>query len=151
MNIFLLRFASILLYTIPLKESLAFGSNFIYNSYYITHTLYFLTFPINLIEQFLRYGALGGFSSLIIFILLYAGLVRNPSLPYFLRFNACQALLLKIALIICTYVLQIFQLTQFGFVLFVLVLAIFIFSFIQCLLGSEPEIPFISKSVRMQI
>ena len=83
--------------------------------------------------------------------MLFAGLVRNPQVPYFLRYNACQALLLDIALIIISYLFQILPLIELGPIVFIFILCIFIYSITQCIYGVEPEIPFISKSVRMQI
>ena len=91
---------------------------------------------------------LGG---LLFFLILYSGVVRNPKVPYYVRYNACQALLLDIALIIMTYVLRILPLMELGSIIFVFIIAIFIYSIFQCIYGVEPEIPFISKSVRMQI
>ena len=91
------------------------------------------------------------FGGLLLFLIIFAGVVRNPNLPYFIRFNGCQALLLEIALLILSYVLRIIQFNELGLVLFISTVAIFIFSFVQCLYGIEPEIPFISKSARMQI
>ena len=91
------------------------------------------------------------FGGLLLFLIIFAGIVRNPKIPYFIRFNGCQALLLEIALIIFSYVLRIIQFNELGLFLFISTVAIFIFSFVQCLYGIEPEIPFISKSARMQI
>ena len=91
------------------------------------------------------------FGGLLLFLIIFAGVVRNPKIPYFIRFNGCQALLLEIALLIFSYVLKIIQFNEFGLFLFISTVAIFIFSFVQCLYGIEPEIPFISKSARMQI
>jgi len=91
------------------------------------------------------------FGGLLLFLIIFAGVVRNPKIPYFIRFNGCQALLLEIALIIFSYVLRIIQINELGLFLFISTVAIFIFSFVQCLYGIEPEIPFISKSARMQI
>ena len=91
------------------------------------------------------------FGGLLLFLIIFAGVVRNPKIPYFIRFNGCQALLLEIALIIFSYVLRIIQFNELGLFLFISTVAIFIFSFVQCLYGIEPEIPFISKSARMQI
>ena len=91
------------------------------------------------------------FGGLLLFLIILAGVVRNPKIPYFIRFNGCQALLLEIALIIFSYVLRIIQFNELGLFLFITTVAIFIFSFVQCLYGIEPEIPFISKSARMQI
>ena len=99
---------------------------------------------------------LGG--SFLLFLILYVGLVRNPQVPYFIRYNACQALLINISLIIISYLFQILPLDQLGSILFILgsivflfILCIFIYSITQCIYGVEPEIPFISRSVRMQI
>ena len=91
------------------------------------------------------------FGGLLLFLIIFAGVVRNPKIPYFIRFNGCQALLLEIALIIFSYLLRIIQFNELGLVLFISTVAIFIFSLVQCLYGIEPEIPFISKSARMQI
>ena len=91
------------------------------------------------------------FGGLLLFLIIFAGVVRNPKIPYFIRFNGCQALLLEIALLILSYVLRIIQFNELGLVLFISTVAIFIFSFVQCLYGIEPEIPFISQSARMQI
>ena len=112
-----------------------------------------VTYPVEIIEKSLPFG--GG---LLLFLILYAGLVRNPQVPYFIRYNACQALLINISLIIISYLFQILPLDQLGSILFILgsivflfILCIFIYSITQCIYGVEPEIPFISKSVRMQI
>ena len=91
------------------------------------------------------------FGGLLLFLIIFAGVVRNPKIPYFIRFNSCQALLLEIALLILSYVLRIIQFNELSLFLFISTVAIFIFSFVQCLYGIEPEIPFISKSARMQI
>ena len=113
--------------------------------YYWNFVLLFLTFPIAIIEKSLPFG---GF---LLFIILFAGLARNPNVPYFVRYNACQALLIDIALIIISYLLRIFPIVELGSIIFIFTLCIFIYSISQCIFGVEPEIPLISKSVRMQI
>ena len=132
------------MYTLPLKASIPFGYYLFYKFTFLKVLLY-LTFPIALIERSLPFG---GF---FLFLILFAGVVRNPNVPYFVRYNACQALLLDIALIIITLLLGIFPLAELGLIVFVFTLSIFLFSIFQCINGVEPEIPFISKSVRMQI
>ena len=107
--------------------------------------LLLLTFPIAIIEKSLPFG------SFLLFIILFAGLVRNPNVPYFVRYNACQALLIDIALIIISYLFRIFPIVELGSIIFIFTLCIFIYSISQCIYGVEPEIPLISKSVRMQI
>ena len=138
------RITSILIYTIPLKAALPFGSILFYKFAYLKIILY-VTLPIAIIENNLPFG------SLLLFIILFVGVVRNQNVPYFVRFNGCQALLLDIALILFTYLLRIFPIAELGLFLFILTLAIFIFCLIQCISGIEPEIPLISKSARMQI
>jgi len=91
------------------------------------------------------------FGGLLFFLILFLGVVRNPKVPYFVRYNACQALLLDIGLIIITYLIRILPISEVGSIVFIFTLTIFIFSIFQCIKGVEPEIPFISKSVRMQI
>jgi len=102
-------------------------------------------FPQSLIEKSLPFG------SFLLFIILFTGLARNPKVPYFIRYNACQALLIDIALIIISYLLRIFPIVELGSIIFIFTLCIFIYSISQCIFGVEPEIPLISKSVRMQI
>tara|TARA_B100000945_G_scaffold235794_1_gene191876 strand:- start:4 stop:390 length:387 start_codon:yes stop_codon:yes gene_type:complete len=127
-----------------LKASLPFGS-FLFYKFSFLKILILLAFPILFIEKSLPYG------DIMLFLILFAGLVRNPKVPSFVRYNACQALLLDIMLIIFNYALRIFPLNELNLFLFIAFISIFIFSTIQCICGIEPEIPFISKSVRMQI
>ena len=144
MNQIIQRATSVIFYTLPLKASLPFGYYLLYKFSFLK-VLLLLTLPVAIIERSLPFGGL------LFFILLFAGVVRNPNVPYFIRYNACQALLLDIALIIITYILRIFPLPEFGVITFVFTLSIFLFAIFQCIKGVEPEIPFISKSVRMQI
>ena len=138
------RLSSVFLYTLPLKASIPFGY-YLFYKYSFLKILLLITMPISIIEKSLPYG------SFLIFIILFAGLVRNPKVPYFVRYNACQALLIDIALIIITYLLRIFPIVELGSIIFIFTLCIFIYSISQCIYGVEPEIPLISKSVRMQI
>ena len=144
MNQIFQRLSSIFLYTLPLKASIPFGY-YLFYKYSFLKILLFLNFTIAIIEKSLPYG---GF---LLFIILFAGLVRNPNVPYFVRYNACQALLIDIALIIISYLLRIFPIVELGSIIFIFTLCIFIYSISQCIYGVEPEIPLISKSVRMQI
>ena len=144
MNQIFQRLSSVFLYTLPLKASIPFGYYLFYKYSYLK-ILLFLTFPIAIIEKSLPFG------SFLLFIILFAGLVRNPNVPYFVRYNARQALLIDIALIIISYLLRIFPIVELGSIIFIFTLCIFNNSISQCIYGVEPEIPLISKSVRMQI
>ena len=138
------RIISIILYTLPMKASIPFGYILFYKFSFLK-IIFVITFPIALLEKSLPFG---GF---LLFLMIFFGIVRNFKVPYFVRFNACQALLLNIAIIIFSYILRIFPLIELGYIIFTLILAITIFSISRCIYGIEPEIPFISKSVRMQI
>ena len=138
------RLSSVFLYTFPLNASIPFG-NYLFFKYSFLKILLLITSPIAIIEESLPFG------SFLLFIILFAGLVRNPNVPYFVRYNACQALLIDIALIIISYLLRIFPIVELGSIIFIFTLCIFIYSISQCIYGVEPEIPLISKSVRMQI
>jgi len=129
---------------LPLKASIPFGY-YLFYKYSFLKIIIFLTFPVAVIENSLPFGGL------LLFLILFAGLVRNPKVPYFVRYNACQALLIDIALIIISYFLRILPFIELGYIVFIFTLSIFIYSIFQCSYGVEPEIPFISKSVRMQI
>ena len=144
MNQIFQRLSSVFLYTLPLKASIPFGY-YLFYKYSFLKILLLVTFPIAIIEKSLPFG------SFLLFIILFAGLVRNPNIPYFVRYNACQALLIDIALIIISYFLSVFPIVELGSFVFIFTLSIFIYSISQCLYGVEPEIPLISKSVRMQI
>ncbi|KGG04637.1 Tic20 family protein [Prochlorococcus marinus] len=144
MNQIFQRLSSIFLYTIPLKASIPFGY-FLFYKYSFLKILFLITFPIATIEKSLPFGGL------LLFIILFAGLAKNPKVPYFVRYNACQALLINVALIIVSYLLRIAPILELGSIIFIFTLSIFIYSISQCLYGVEPEIPLISRSVRMQI
>ncbi|MBO8204234.1 Tic20 family protein [Prochlorococcus marinus] len=146
------RISSVLIYTLPLKASIPFGYYLFYKYSFLKILMDSLTFPIAKIEESLPFG---GF---LLFILLFAGIVRNPKVPYFVRYNSCQALLIDIALIIITYLFRILPIVELGSIIsilssiiFIFSICIFIYSISQCIYGIEPEIPLISKSVRMQI
>ena len=144
MNQIIQRLSSVMFYTLPLKASLPFGYYLFYKFSFLK-ILFYLTLPIAIIEKSLPFGGL------VLFLILFAGVVRNPNVPYFIRFNACQALLLDISLIIISYLMRLLPSSEFGAIIFLFTLSIFIFSIFNCINGVEPEIPFISKSVRMQI
>ena len=127
-----------------MNASIPFGA-YLFDKYSLLKIVSLLTLPIKIIENSLP------FDGFLLFIILFAGLARNPKVPYFVRYNACQALLIDIALIIISYLLRIFPIVELGSIIFIFTLCIFIYSISQCINGVEPEIPLISKSVRMQI
>ena len=105
-------------------------------------------------------GPLGSFGSFLVFILLFAAVVRNDKISHFIRYNAMQSILIGILLalggIIMQYVLLpalrggILIETLFN-VLFLGGLAASYFSMIQSALGRYAEIPTISEAAYSQV
>ena len=92
-------------------------------------------------------------------MLLFA-VVRNADVPYFIRFNTLQALLIDIVLIalnlaigaILTPVLPgSLLISTLNSAVVLAVLAIWIFATVECIRGREPDLPGISPAVRMQL
>ena len=114
------RLSSVFLYTLPLKASIPFGINLFYK-YSFLKLLLFITLPIDMIEKSLPLG------SFLLFIILFLGLVRNPKVPYSVRYNACQALLIDITLIIISYLFGILPIAELGAIIFVFIFFIYVF------------------------
>ncbi|WP_115019068.1 Tic20 family protein [Synechococcus sp. UW140] len=154
------RLLGLLVYLLPLSDALPFGESLV-TQYPILGLFLLPAVPLVILEQSIRFGplALGG---LLLFFVLFLGVVRNPNVPYFLRFNTLQALLIDIVVILITYVyrplsLQLGSLGDglvirtLGSTVLLGVLGIVIFALIECLRGREPDLPGISQAVRMQL
>ena len=102
-----------------------------------------------------------GLGSIFLFLGLFFAVVRNPQVPYFLRFNTLQAILVNIILVVAGYGLAIFGCrpgSVGGFTcdtisntLFLGSLLLVIFAAVQCIRGREPELPSLSDAVRLQL
>ncbi len=146
------KLISSLLYIIPWADAIKYGSEIYYN-FPITKLLIFPALPIIFIQDSLPFG------NLLFFLILFLGVARNYKLPYFLRFNTMQTLLINLILIIFNY-LNILLNQLFGAlkifvtiesIIFIATLTTIIFAFTQCLRGVEPDLPGISNSAKMQI
>lgn len=98
------------------------------------------------------------FFGLIVFFALFMLVVRNENISHFIRFNTMQAILLDIILILCGLILQIlggslgiFILETLSNMIFIGILASFIYTVVQSLMGRYAEIPTISEAVYMQV
>lgn len=138
-------------YLLPLVDGLMFGQ-FLFQQFPV---LQLLLIPLAPLMQIYRLP----FASLIIFFALYLGVVRNENISHFIRFNAMQAILLDIVLMLCGLVLPILAKSfQIAFIaetlynmVFLGVLAAFIYAVAQSALGRYAEIPPISDAVYMQV
>ena len=146
------KLISSLLYIIPWADAIKYGSEIYYN-FPIAKLLIFPALPIIFIQDSLPFG------NLLFFLILFLGVAKNYKLPYFLRFNTMQTLLINLILIIFNY-LNILLNQLFGAlkifvtiesIIFIATLATIIFAFTQCLRGIEPDLPGISNSAKMQI
>ncbi|MFL0732820.1 MAG: Tic20 family protein [Prochlorococcus sp.] len=153
------RLLGILIYMLPWSDTEAFAQSLNQAPEIIRlvfSLLYLPAFPILLLQRTLPYGV----GSLILFLGLFLAVVRNPKVPYFLRFNTLQALLLSIILAVLEFgFFGILKLSPEDYLIFstlsttvmVAMLAIVIFALIECLRGREPDLPGISQAVRMQL
>lgn len=120
-------------------------------------------FPVlqPLFLPFLLLKPLTGFPfGLIIFFALFLLVIRNENISHFIRFNAMQAILLDIVLILCglifSFILQ--PVLQGGLILETLFNVVFlgtviavVYSVVQSALGRYAEIPTLSEAVYMQV
>ncbi len=146
------RLLGILVYMIPWSDAIPFGSN-IFNQLPYLQWLAMPALPIMILQRGIPFGGL------LLFLLLFLAVIRNPQVPYFLRFNSLQALLIDIGLILLGYAFRILVfpfgtglLTQtLSSTVLIGVLTITIFSIYECIQGKEPDLPAISEAVRLQL
>ena len=137
-------------YLLPLIDGLWFG-RFLFTQFPVLQLLLIPLAPLMQIYSL-------PFASLIIFFALYLGVVRNENISHFIRFNAMQAILLDIVLMLCRLVLPIFDGPQVAFIAetlynmgFLGAFAAFVYAVVQSLLGRYAEIPPLSDAVYMQV
>ncbi|MEG4859035.1 hypothetical protein QUB75_15855 [Microcoleus sp. K1-B6] len=137
-------------YLLPLIDGLWFG-RFLFTQFPVLQVLLIPLAPLMQIYSL-------PLASLIIFFALYLGVVRNENISHFIRFNAMQAILLDIVLILCRLVLPIFEVPQVAFIaetlnnmVFLGAFAAFVYAVVQSLLGRYAEIPPLSDAVYMQV
>ena len=92
--------------------------------------------------------------------MLFLAVVRNPNVPYFVRFNTLQALLTDIILVVLGFAFTILLqplggsgllMRTLSSTVVIATLAILLFALAECLRGREPDLPGISQAVRMQL
>ena len=118
------RVIGALMYLLPWSKALPFGNEILSQSP-ILKILIIPTLPILYIERLVP------FSNLIVYLLLFLGIIRNPTISYFVRFNTLQAILLNIFIIILTIAIHIFLIpianiqviTSFSSFILILILA----------------------------
>ena len=145
------RLLALLPYLLPWSDALPFGRS-LYGLFPILELVTWPALPVLLVKQAVPFGGL------ILFLVLFLAVVRNPQVPGTIRFNALQAILLDIVLVVLSLAFQLLGLEKLGFAgrtldntVFLGMLVLMLFALVQCLRGKEPEIPALSEAVRMQL
>ena len=146
------RLLGVFLYMIPWADCLVFG-NHIYIKYPITQIIQIPAIPIILIERSIPFG------NLLLFLIIFIGLVRNSKVSYFLRFNALQSLLINIGIIIISFIFEIIFnpflnsliIRTFSSTLLISLFSVIVYCVWSCTQGNEPNLPGISQATKMQL
>ena len=151
------RLLALLPYSLTWSDALPFGRD-LFGSFPSLKALMLPAMPALLVQNL---GSMGGMNlgGLLLFVLLFAAVVRNPKVPYTIRFNTLQALMLDILLVVIGLVFQLLQSLLGGGLLFRTLantvflgtLLILLFTVIQVLRGKEADLPTLSEAVRMQL
>ena len=142
---------AVLAYVLPWSAALPFGQS-LDNLFPALQWLVLPALPVLMLERGVPFG---GF---LLFLVLFLAVVRNPQVPYFLRFNVLQAILLDIVLVVLSLAFQLLRIGTLGFAgrtlantVFLGMLVLLLFALVQCLRGKEADIPTLSEAVRMQL
>ena len=151
------RLLALLPYSLTWSDALPFGRD-LFSSFPALNALMLPAMPALLVQNL---GSMGGMNlgGLLLFVLLFAAVVRNPKVPYTIRFNTLQALMLDILLVVIGLVFQLLQSLLGGGLLFRTLantvflgtLLILLFTIVQVLRGKEADLPTLSEAVRMQL
>lgn len=146
------RFLGLLAYLLPWSDALSFGRE-LYNLFPWIAYLALPATPVLLLERSIPFG---GF---LLFLVLFLVVVRNPNVPYYLRFNVLQAILLDILLVVLALAFNVLlsplgnslMIRTLNNTVFIGALVLVLYASIQCLRGKEADLPTLSEAVRMQL
>ena len=146
------KILGVLLYMIPWSDSLTFG-NHLFIKYPFIQNIQIPAIPIILIERSIPFG------SLLLFLAIFIGLVRNNKISYFLRFNALQSLLINIGIIIVSFIFEIIFspflnsliIRTISSTLLISLFSVIVYCVWSCTQGNEPNLPVISQATKMQL
>ncbi len=146
------KILGVYLYMIPWSDSLKFG-NHLFIKFPIIQIIQLPAIPIILIERSIPFG------SLLLFLAIFIGLIRNNNISYFLRFNALQSLLINIGIIIVSFIFEIIFspfsdsliIRTLSSTLLISLFSVIIYCVWSCAEGKEPNLPVISQATKMQL
>ena len=146
------RLLGLLAYLLPWSDALSFGRE-LYNLFPWISYLARPATPVLLLERSIPFG---GF---LLFLVLFLVVVRNPNVPYYLRFNVLQAILLDILLVVLALAFNVLlsplgnslMIRTLNNTVFIGALVLVLYASIQCIRGKEADLPSLSEAVRMQL
>jgi len=146
------RLLAALAYLLPWSDALPFGQS-LFGLFPVLQWLSLPAFPVLLLQQAVPFG---GF---VLFLVLFLAVVRNTKVPYLIRFNVLQAILVDILLILISLAFSVllaplglgFALRSLSNTVFLGALLLVGFGVVQSLRGQEAEVPSLSQAVRMQL
>jgi hypothetical protein len=106
------RLLAALAYTLPWSDALEFGKPLL-SQFPVLNLLVLPALPILRFEQLFSVGGFG-LGGLLLFLLLYGAVVRNPQVPYTVRFNVLLALMIDILLVVLQLAMEILFRQIFG-------------------------------------
>jgi hypothetical protein len=146
------RFFGSLAYLLPIADVYFFGL-FVFRQFPIIEQLYQPLAPLLAVNN----SQIGG---LLLFFGLYVGVVINPRISRFIRFNVLQAILIGILISLCGLILQYVLLPIMGMgaltqvlmnVVFYGTIAMAGYGIVMSALGKYTEIPQLSETAQIQV
>jgi hypothetical protein len=148
------RLLAALAYLLPWSDAIPFGQA-LFGPLPWLRWLTLPALPVVQLQEAIPFG------SLVLFMLLFLAVVRNPQVPYLIRFNVLQAILLDIVLVLLSLAFNIllgplggslgFLVRTLQNTVFLVDLLMVLFAVVQNLRGKEANIPTVSEAVRMQL
>lgn len=139
-------------YLLPWSDAIPFGRA-LFGLFPALQWLSVPALPLAVLEQAVPFGGL------VLFLVLYLAVVRNPRVPYGIRFNVLQAILIDIVLVLVSLAFQLllsplgggFAYRTLSNTVFLGALVLVAFGVIQNLRGKDADLPTLSEAVRMQL
>ncbi|PHT64968.1 Protein TIC 20-II, chloroplastic, partial [Capsicum annuum] len=148
------RLISAVSYFLPFFNGIQYG-RFLFTQYPS------LALPFQPILPILSFYRSIPYASFVTFFALYLGIARNESLNQYTRFNALQAVMLDVLLVLPMLIQRIFSPGQSGLGLqftvwmhnglFVFVVGCFVYGLVACILGKTPYLPFVTEAANRQM
>jgi hypothetical protein len=139
-------------YLVPWSDAIPFGRS-LFGLFPMLQWLSVPALPLAVLQQLVPFGGL------VLFLALYLAVVRNGRVPYPIRFNVLQAILIDIVLVLVSLAFNLlinplgsgFALRTLSNTVFLGTLVVVLFGVVQNLRGKDAELPTISEAVRMQL